>query len=122
MNFTADWTEKEDRKLKEIHECDWDNTCVMCKEYDDCSRAKSEVKMKYEVELWCNMQMLDKLATNDYEEAKSQYVKWYNEFSESLKGATSFKIDGEYTKIEWDWVNLLGRTYTKPFWEQKDSN
>lgn len=42
MNFSSDWTEMEDRVLKEFHECNWEESCVMCKEYWDCIESRKE--------------------------------------------------------------------------------
>lgn len=37
---------KEDEKLKEFHECEWDESCVMCKEYEHCMSELNSEKEK----------------------------------------------------------------------------
>lgn len=90
MNYTVDWTKKEDKELKEFHECDWNDTCVMCKEYDDCVRAKNVVVKKigkYEIIEVGNPQVGDYMVVNT-ENGESQEVPGYG--NEGLDNAVFF--------------------------------
>lgn len=43
MKFSENWTKENDAELKVFHECDWEESCVMCKNYSEC-----EAEMKNE--------------------------------------------------------------------------
>ncbi len=50
--FDEDWTEKQDKDLKSYHECDWEETCVMCQNYDNCNKEAIEAQeMNYLADL-----------------------------------------------------------------------
>ena len=42
MNFNKDWTKENDIELKSYHECDWKESCVMCKNFNECEVEKNE--------------------------------------------------------------------------------
>lgn len=45
MRFDENWTKEDDIKLKRFHECDWEDSCVMCQNFNECeSEMKSELK------------------------------------------------------------------------------
>ena len=42
MNFDETWNKENDIKLKEFHECDWNESCVMCKNFNECENEIKE--------------------------------------------------------------------------------
>lgn len=40
MKFNETWTKENDTELKEFHECDWEESCVMCQNFNECEKEK----------------------------------------------------------------------------------
>lgn len=51
MKFNKEWTKEQDNGLKGFHECNWEESCVMCHNYKDCEDEYNTEKEKYENEL-----------------------------------------------------------------------
>lgn len=110
MKFYEDWTKKNDVKLKGFHECDWEDSCVMCKNFNECeSEMKNESTTQYKIELWAFRNKIDEFETNDFETAKYKFKAWFNDYdNNSNKGHTMFYVNNELMSIEWTYKNILG--------------
>lgn len=42
MTFHEDWTEQQDKKQKEFHECDWEESCIMCQNFKEHEKEFNE--------------------------------------------------------------------------------
>ncbi|WP_297419120.1 hypothetical protein [Clostridium sp.] len=40
MIFDENWTKENDTDLKNFHECEWDEACIMCKNFKECEDEK----------------------------------------------------------------------------------
>lgn len=109
MKFAEDWTKENDMDLKNFHECNWDEKCTMCQNFNECeAEKKAENNDKYKVELWVLHKVVDVLETEDFETAKEQYRTWFNAYDNNCnKGHTMLYVNDELKSIEWTHENII---------------